>query len=321
MKAAHAILISILLMILASAALSSVVPNYMVMTQQTEKWYKSEGSWTEESGHVPTLRIYTRVNGYFNGAIILEKETREKDEIIERNRLLFSKDVDGNIHYFGDLDDVVLKEPILWIDAPLLKWKTWVDSRPEFRDGIPTGNIINYFFAVMDWKEITCPAGTFRAHSVYLWMVYPDNSIEMETYCYNEHCGMIMCTTGNQRCFDLQKAIIPGVGELPDVEIHNPTAGDGSGVLSGLKTSPNPLNPMTTISFELRDKSRVDLKIYDVSGKLIRTLIAGEILDPGLCSVSWHGKDDRGSPVASGTYIYRLQAGGSERSDSMTLVR
>jgi hypothetical protein len=321
MKTALTILICISLMILASAALSSVVPNYMVMTQQAEKWYKSEGTWTEESGYVPTMRIYSRVNGVFNGSIILEKETRLKNDIIERNRFLFSKDIDGNIYFSGDLDNLVLKEPILWIDAPLLKGKTWYDTRPEFRDGIPTGNIIHYVFAVMGWKDITCPAGTFRAHSVFLWMVYPDNSVEIETYWYNEHCGLIMCTMNNQRCFDLQKAIIPGVGEFPNVKPHDPIAGEGQGVFSGLKASPNPLNPMTTISFELRDKSRVALKVYDVSGKLIRTLIAGEILDSGPCSVSWNGKDDRGSPVASGTYIYRLQAGGSERSDSMTLVR
>jgi len=53
----------------------------------------------------------------------------------------------------------------------------------------------------------------------------------------------------------------------------------------------------------------------------IHTLVAYDFMDQGKRSVTWNGKDDRGSPVASGTYIYRLQAGESESTNRMTLIR
>jgi hypothetical protein len=318
MKTARIILICLSLTFLASAALSEVVPNYLVMNQQTEKWYKSEGSGSGGPGQVATLRMHCLVNGIFNGAIILERETRLENEVIDSDRLLFSKDLDGNILFFGDLDEYVLEDPILWVDAPLITGKTWTDSRPEFPGGADPENLIHYVFAVLGKRDITCPAGTFPAHHVFLSILYPDGHAENETFWYNSHCGMVMCCQTNQRTFELQKAIIPGVGEFP--EIHCDKSMEGAG-LSGLKASPNPLNPKTTISFDLGNRSRVELRVYDVSGKLVRTLVGGDIMEPGTRSVLWNGKDDRGSPVASGTYIYRLQAGGNELTNRMSLIR
>jgi len=135
---------------------------------------------------------------------------------------------------------------------------------------------------------------------------------------------MVMCTMNDQnsnRVFELRKAIIPGVGEFPDIRYDNPVDGEGLSGLSGLKASPNPLNPMTTISFDLGSRSRVDHRVYAISGKLVRTLVGGEFMDRGERSVQWNGMDDRGSKVASGIYIYRLQAGGDELSKSVTLIR
>jgi hypothetical protein len=300
-------------MFLASVVMATAVPNYLMMTQQTEKWYKSEGS-----GKTATLRLHTLVNGSHNGAIILERETWLNSDVMARDRLLFSKDQEGNIHFFGNLDEYVLEDPILWVDAPLSIGQTWTDSRPEAGCCPDPENMIHYVFAVLDSREIECPAGTFECHRVFMAVLFPDGHTESETYWYNSNCGLVMCTMNNQRTFELQKAIIPGLGEFPDIEMDNPVAGDG---LSGLKASPNPLNPMTTISFDLKRQSRVDLRVYDISGKLVRTLVAGEIMVPGTRSVQWNGKDDRGSPAASGTYIYRLLAGGSEKSNRVTLIR
>jgi hypothetical protein len=317
MKTVRIFLLFLSLMFLASVALADVIPNYLVMTQQAEKWYLSEGSGPEEPVQFPPLRMHSRVNGVFNGAIILEREIWEKDRMIESDRLLYTKDPEGNIHFFGDLDTYVLEDPILWVDAPLILGKHWRDKRLQDPDSGESGSIIHYFFVVQDRGMITCPAGTFPAHCVHLTMVYPDGHLETESFWYNTNCGMVMCTTNNERCFELLK-VTPGVGEIPDIEIHDPAQGDD---VSGLKAGPNPLNPMTTISFELKKQTRVDLRVYDIAGKLVRTLVAGEIMEPGTRSVRWNGKDDRGSPAASGTYIYRLQAGDSEQSNRVTLIR
>ena len=313
MKTTRNILIGLSLMFLASAALGATVPNYLAMQQQTEKWFKSEGA-----GKSTTLRMHTLVRGAFGVATILEREILLNGNVLESEQLLFRKDINGNILYYGEMGDSFIDDPIRYVDSPLTVGKTWTDSRPDIPCCGDPENMVHYVFAVLDTKAINCPAGTFDCHRVYMSVLYPDGSTVSETFWYNPNCGLVMFTMDNSRVYELQKAIIPGVGDFPDLNYDRPVTGSN---VSGLKASPNPLNPRTDISFDLRSRSRVQLRVYDVAGKLVRTLIAGDVMDPGLRSVTWNGKDDRGSPAASGTYIYRLQAGPSVSSNRMTLIR
>ncbi len=313
MKTARIVLICLSLVFLASAALAATVPNYLAMDQQTEKWFKSAGA-----GKLATLRMHTLVRGAYMGATILEREILLNGNVLEAEQLLFSKDISGNILYYGDMAEPFMDDPIRYVDSPLAVGKTWTDSRPDIPCCGDPENLVHYVFAVLDTKAINCPAGTFDCHRVYMSVVYPDGSTKTETFWYNPHCGLVMFTMDNSRVFELQKAIIPGIGDLPDLNYDNPVYGTN---VSGLKASPNPLNPRTDISFDLQSRSRVQLRVYDVSGKLVRTLVAGDVMDPGKRSVAWNGKDDRGSPVASGAYIYRLQAGPSVVTNRMTLIR
>ena len=313
MKTSRNILICLSLMFLASAALGAAVPNYLAIAQQTEKWFKSEGA-----GKLTTLRMHTLVNGTFSGATILERTILLNGAVLEFEQLLFSKDITGNILYYGNMGDPFMDDPIRYVDSPLIVGKTWTDSRPDIPCCGDPESMVHYVFAVLDTKPVNCPAGTFDCHRVYMSVLYPDGSTTSETFWYNPHCGLVMFTMDNTRVFELQKAIIPDVGDFPDIRDDNPV---GESNVSGLKASPNPLNPKTDISFDLQSRSRVALRVYDVSGKLVRTLVAGDVMDPGNCSVAWNGKDDRGSPVASGTYIYRLQAGQSVVTTRMTLIR
>ncbi|MDX2474272.1 MAG: FlgD immunoglobulin-like domain containing protein [Candidatus Krumholzibacteria bacterium] len=84
---------------------------------------------------------------------------------------------------------------------------------------------------------------------------------------------------------------------------------------------PNPFNPVTEIAFAVPDGgSNVSLRIYDVTGKLVRTLVDGyETAGPQ--SVSWFGKNDRGEPVASGTYFYQLSAPSFFEKKKMLLLK
>ncbi len=83
---------------------------------------------------------------------------------------------------------------------------------------------------------------------------------------------------------------------------------------------PNPFNPLTEISFSIPTTGPVSLKIYDVSGRLVRTLL-DELVSAGANRVRWNGTDDHGRAVASGTYYARLQADGQEAVRPMVLVR
>lgn len=70
---------------------------------------------------------------------------------------------------------------------------------------------------------------------------------------------------------------------------------------------PNPFNPLTKINFSLTTKGVVSLRIYDVSGRLVKDLVQG-VHEAGYHSVNWSGRDDAGRRVASGVYMYRLVA-------------
>ncbi len=84
---------------------------------------------------------------------------------------------------------------------------------------------------------------------------------------------------------------------------------------------PNPFNPSTTFSFELPLDKRVSVKVYDVTGRLVRTLINDEQFAEGTHSVTWDGFSDSGMAVSSGQYVYTLEWGQFRHSRSMVLVR
>ncbi|MCF7913090.1 MAG: M6 family metalloprotease domain-containing protein [Candidatus Cloacimonetes bacterium] len=69
---------------------------------------------------------------------------------------------------------------------------------------------------------------------------------------------------------------------------------------------PNPFNPQTTIYFNLSAASEVKLSIYDIRGRLVNTLVQGQ-LDKGEHTVEWQGKDSAGNNAGSGVYLYRLE--------------
>ncbi len=93
------------------------------------------------------------------------------------------------------------------------------------------------------------------------------------------------------------------------------------GVVRSLPNAPNPFNPSTVIRYELSDAMPVKLMIYNVNGRLVRRLIDNESRAPGFHSILWDGQDDRGTPVGSGIYLYRFDAGNYRNVHRMTLVR
>ncbi|MCH8875056.1 T9SS type A sorting domain-containing protein [candidate division KSB1 bacterium] len=83
---------------------------------------------------------------------------------------------------------------------------------------------------------------------------------------------------------------------------------------------PNPFNPSTTITFAVPEASEVTLAIYNLRGQLIQTLHSGPIA-AGQHSVVWNGNDSRGVKVASGVYVYRLEAKGFALSKKLVLMK
>jgi len=83
---------------------------------------------------------------------------------------------------------------------------------------------------------------------------------------------------------------------------------------------PNPFNPSTTISFSLPVSANVDLKVYNVAGQVIKTLMAGQ-LNAGSHQIQWDGTDVNGNNAPSGVYFYKLQAGEFNQTCRMQLLK
>jgi subtilisin-like proprotein convertase family protein len=97
-------------------------------------------------------------------------------------------------------------------------------------------------------------------------------------------------------------------------------AGDAPAVLTLSQNYPNPFNPSTKISFAVPRAGRVELRIFDLAGREVRTLISGE-LAASAYTAEWDGRDDAGRQSASGSYYYRLRSEGQELTRKMTLLK
>jgi len=85
-------------------------------------------------------------------------------------------------------------------------------------------------------------------------------------------------------------------------------------------TAPNPFNPSTTILFTVKEPGEVTVDIYDVRGRLVRTM-ASHAFTPGLHKTVWNGIDRSGIPSSSGLYLYRIRSGRQTATGKMILAR
>ena len=83
---------------------------------------------------------------------------------------------------------------------------------------------------------------------------------------------------------------------------------------------PNPFNPTTNIRFSLPKESHVRMQVFDVTGALVKTVL-DEAISAGNREVTWDGTNANGQKVASGMYIYRMQAGSFSSTMKMLLMK
>ncbi len=84
---------------------------------------------------------------------------------------------------------------------------------------------------------------------------------------------------------------------------------------------PNPFNPTTWIEFVLPKDEFVTLKVYTLDGREVKTLIENKLYSAGRHRISWDGTDNVGGKVASGVYIYRIEAGKFKASKKMLFLK
>ncbi len=83
---------------------------------------------------------------------------------------------------------------------------------------------------------------------------------------------------------------------------------------------PNPFNPATTIRFRIPIETRVQIAVFDISGRLVKVLV-DDVLPAGEHITTWDGRDESGTKVSSGVYIYRMYADRFVEAKRMILIK
>ncbi len=138
--------------------------------------------------------------------------------------------------------------------------------------------------------------------------------------------GSVLCTIGENAAMGRlivagadasgAAAVVNGAGDIRFATAANALI-DGS-----LRNAPNPFNPSTDIQFALARGGRVEARVYDVNGRLVRQL-AGEVRGAGPGSVHWDGRDQQGNPLASGLYFSQVFVDGAREGQTikMSLIK
>ncbi|NUM78503.1 T9SS type A sorting domain-containing protein, partial [candidate division KSB1 bacterium] len=112
------------------------------------------------------------------------------------------------------------------------------------------------------------------------------------------------------------------VPKLPSDDSEEEITSDSEPVTSYelAQNYPNPFNPTTTISFALPEAGEVSLSIYNLSGQLVKQLVARE-MNAGRHNVVWDATDARGARVASGVYLYVIKTGEFTAQRKLVLLK
>ncbi len=185
---------------------------------------------------------------------------------------------------------------VLHLNSVYQMWYTGWDNNDNFRIGYATSpdgltwtkDSANPVLApgnAGEWDAImvAIPVVLFNDNLFKMWYGGFDGAIFQTGYATSNDTT----TTSIANSFD--EALLPSKYELR-------------------QNSPNPFNPTTNVRFRIPSRRLVELKIYDVLGREVKTLVR-EQKPAGSYTVQWDGTNDAGHPVASGVYLYRLKAG------------
>jgi len=115
-------------------------------------------------------------------------------------------------------------------------------------------------------------------------------------------------------------------GNVMELSTGSATVLDEGAIVTSLELTqnyPNPFNPSTTINYNVDASGMVSLKVYDIMGRLVRTLVEGHRSSGNLAgyNVVWDGKDNDGQQVSAGLYLYTLRSNGKTDHAKMVLMK
>ena len=156
-------------------------------------------------------------------------------------------------------------------------------------------------------------------------IVFPDSSDLFVEYKYLFN-STYECTTQANRYFYIDDSYdAAGNPQMLELDYYNACPTDAEPEMPDysfrLKQNyPNPFNPSTRISFTVPEAGRAVLRVYNVRGQLVRTLLDRRV-EAGEVTVRWNGEDQQGRAVSSGVYFCNLSAAGMNATRKMVLLR
>jgi hypothetical protein len=196
------------------------------------------------------------------------------------------------------------------------------------------GDVVDFEFTIVN--EGTYPDDfTIQVSSVLGWDVTPvSQDIHLGIGESYDLLGSVEIPDSTPGTTDLIKCVATSLSDPVQTdsswlyaEVEGPLAdlGDGSGrfAFALMPNVPNPFRDGTCLRFSIPSRSPVDLRVYDVRGRLVRTLVdAGAgVLKPGIHNVTWDGTDEQGRRVATGVYFSKLEGCGRTAKSKLVLVR
>jgi len=134
------------------------------------------------------------------------------------------------------------------------------------------------------------------------------------------YCQWTQCNAAGTAGADFTSTrVLPAASDVEEKPTGNPWVSHSMN-FELAPSRPNPVINGTELAFQLEKPSQASLRVYDLTGKLVRTVVTGS-LDAGPHTARWDARDESGKPVTSGVYFYRLESGGLTATKQLVVTR
>jgi hypothetical protein len=185
-------------------------------------------------------------------------------------------------------------------------------------------NLINLTGIVVGFQQATTSYSALDLSENQLSGLIPqsvcDLPLDWDDYYFNEEENFEI--GGNQFCPPYPSCIEDYVGEqdttnCEQVSVINETFPITYNLYNAY---PNPFNPVTTLQYDLPEDGFVNITIYDMMGRIVKTMVNAQH-NAGYKSIQWSATNNQGQPVSAGLYLYTIQAGDYNQTKKMVLLK
>jgi len=173
-------------------------------------------------------------------------------------------------------------------DYGLERFKVGISSNPN-PNSFVTISGSNYLQAPVDWTE-------------YTYHIAQPGAIYIGIQCVSDDAFIFCVDDVIISSEEVEELEVPAIATT----LHN--------------NYPNPFNPETTIAYSVKERELVNIEIFNVKGQLVKNLVKS-IQEPGNHTVVWDGNDNKGCPVSSGVYYYKMNAGRYSCTKKMMMIK